>query len=100
MFNREIEKGEEAEAWLSGMKKNFPIYNYSDELKSIMAIYNLTRKYDIQWQDIKKVKGIKDCYVSWKTFKKYFKIKYISKPYYKEKPKEFYELRLGSMTMK
>ena len=29
-FNGEIEKGEEAEAWMSGMKKYFQIYNYSN----------------------------------------------------------------------
>ena len=38
MTNREVEKGEEVEAWLSGMKKYFHIYNYSDRLKSWMAI--------------------------------------------------------------
>ena len=32
MFNGEVEKGEEAEAWLSGMKKYSQIYNYSDRL--------------------------------------------------------------------
>ena len=41
-FNGEIEKGEEAESWLSGMKKYFQIYNYSNQLKARMAIYNLT----------------------------------------------------------
>jgi len=46
-FNGEVEKGEEAEAWLSGMKKYFQIYNYSNKLKSRMAIYNLTGKADI-----------------------------------------------------
>ena len=59
MFNGEIEKGEEAEAWLFGIKKYFQIYNYSDELKAKMAIYNLTGKEDIWWQEINKVKGIK-----------------------------------------
>ena len=44
MFNEEIEKGEEEEAWLSGMKKYFQIYDYSDELKEKRAIYNLTGK--------------------------------------------------------
>ena len=34
MFNGEVDKGEEAEAWLSGMKKYFQIYNYSNRLKS------------------------------------------------------------------
>ena len=38
MFNGEVEKGEEAKAWLSGMKNYFHIYNYSDTLKSWMAI--------------------------------------------------------------
>ena len=47
MFNGEVENGEEAEAWLLGMKKYFHIYNYSDRMKSWMAIYNLTRKDDI-----------------------------------------------------
>ena len=59
MFIGEIEKGEEVESWLFGMKKYFQIYNYSDELKDKMTIYNLMGKVDIWWQDIKKVKGIK-----------------------------------------
>ena len=100
MVNGEIEKGEEVEAWLSGMKKYIQIYNYLYELKVKMPIYNLTRKADIWWQDIKKVKGIKERYVTWKSFKKLFKIKYLSKQYYEDKAKEFYELRLGAMTMK
>ena len=47
-----------------------------------MTIYNLTEKYDIWWQDIKNVKSIKEHYVKWKSFKKYFKIKYLSRQYY------------------
>ena len=65
-----------------------------------MTIYNLTGKANIQWQDIKQVKRIKQCYVTWKNFKKYFKRKCLSEQYYKEKAKEFYELQLGAMTMK
>ena len=52
-FNGETKKGEEAEAWLSRMKKYFQIYNYSNQLKARMPIYNLMRKADIWWQDIK-----------------------------------------------
>ena len=47
MFNGEVEKGEEAKARLSGMNKYFQIYNYSERLKSHMAIYNLTGKANI-----------------------------------------------------
>ena len=64
MFNGEIEKGEEVETSPSGMKKYFQIYNYPDELKAKMAIYNLTRKVDIWWQDIKKIKRIKEIYTT------------------------------------
>ena len=59
MFNGEVEKGEEVKAWLSGMKKQFQIYNYLDNPKARMAIYNLTEKVDIWWQDIKRVKTLK-----------------------------------------
>ena len=59
-FNGEIEKGEEAEAWLSGMKKYFQIYNYSNQLKERMTIYNLIGKEEILWKHIKRVKGIKE----------------------------------------
>lgn len=77
-FNGEVEKGEEVEAWLSGMKNYFQIYNYSNKLKEKMAIYNLTRKVDIWWQDVKRVKNLKEKYVTWTIFKKYFKRKYLS----------------------
>ena len=60
----------------------------------------MTGKVDIWWQDIKKVRGIKERYVTWKLFKKLFKRKYLSEQYYEEKAKEFYELSLGAMTMK
>ena len=99
-FNGEIEKGKEAESWLSRMKKYFQIYNYSNQLKARMAIYNLSGKAEIWWQDLKRVKGIKEKNVNWSTFKRYFKNKFMSEQYYEERAKEFYELKLGSMTMK
>ena len=49
-----------------------------------MAIYNLTGKADICWQDIKRVKGIKEKNINWSTFKKYFKKKFLSEKYYEE----------------
>ena len=82
------------------MKKYFQIYNYYDELKDKMTIYKLNGKEYIWWKDIKKVKGIKESYVTWKTFKKLFKRMYLSEQYSEEKEKEFFELRLGEMTMK
>ena len=99
-FNGETKKGEEAESWLSGMKKYFQIYKYSNQLKAKMAIYNLTGKAYIWWQDLKRVKGIREKNINWSTFKKYFKKKFLSEQYYEERAKKFYELKLGTMNMK
>ena len=65
-----------------------------------MAIYNLTKKDDILWQDIKRIKNLKEKYLTWRVFKNYFKRKFLSEQYYEERAKEFYELKLGSMSMK
>ena len=59
MFNGEVEKGKEAEPGCLELKKYFQIYNYSDECKAKIPIYNLTGMADIWWKDINKVKGIK-----------------------------------------
>ena len=65
-----------------------------------MAIYNLMGKADIWWQELKRVKGIREKNINWSTFKKYFKKKFLSEQYYEESTKEFYELKLGTMNMK
>ena len=65
-----------------------------------MTIYNLSRKANIWWQDLKRAKGIREQEVNWSTFKRYFKKKFLFEQYYEERAKEFYELKLGSMTMK
>ena len=54
-----------------------------------MAIYSITRKEYIWWQDINKVKGIKEIYVTWKMLKNHFKIKYLSKQTMKRRTKSF-----------
>ena len=88
-FNGETEKGEEAESWLSGMRKYFHIYNFSNQLKERMAIYNLSGKTDIWWQDLKRFKGIRKKEFNWSTFKRYFKNKFLSEQYYEERAKNF-----------
>ena len=52
-----------------------------------MPIYNLTGKASIWWQDIKRVKNLKDKYLTWIVFKKYFKMKFLFEQYYKERAK-------------
>ena len=68
-------------------------------MKEKMAIFNLVRKAEIWWQDLKREKRINDKKVNWKLFTNKFKREYLSEYYYEGKAKEFYELRLGSMSM-
>ena len=45
------------------------------------------------------MKGIHENDLSWKQFEKYFKKKYLSEKYFDGKTKEFYELKLGQLTI-
>jgi hypothetical protein len=98
-FDGESRKGEEVDAWLLDIKKYFQIYNYSSNMKVRMAIYNMKGKASIWLQDLNLAKGLKEKQLEWSDFKKYFKKQYLFVTYYEIKTKEFYELRLGQMTM-
>ena len=69
-FNAETKTRAEAEPWLLGMLKDFNVYDYSNNMKSHMDIYNLNGKAKIWWQDLKLVKGLKWKNIEWKDFKK------------------------------
>ena len=43
---------------------------------------------------------MKEKYLTWRVSKKYFKRKFLYEQYYEERDKEFYELKLGSTSMK
>jgi hypothetical protein len=46
-FNGQIKKGEEAEAWLLGLKKYFRVHDFSENLKARVATFNLNGKASI-----------------------------------------------------
>jgi hypothetical protein len=94
-FDGEINKGEEAEAWLLGLKKYFGVHDFSENLKARVSTFNLNGKASIWWEDLKNVKGVHEEDLSRKQFEKYFQKKYFSEKYFDEKTKEFYELKLG-----
>jgi hypothetical protein len=56
-FDGDIKKGEEAEAWLLGLKKYFSDHDYSQNLKARITIFNLNGKASIWWEDLRNVKG-------------------------------------------
>jgi hypothetical protein len=98
-FNGEIKKGEEAEVCLLVLKKYFRVHDYSENLKARIAIFNLNGKASIWCEDLRNVKGIHEKDLSWKQLEKYFKKKYLSENYFDGKAKEFYELKLGQLTI-
>jgi hypothetical protein len=71
-FDGGSKKWEEDEAWLLDIKKYFQIYNYSNNMKVKMAIYNLKVKANIWGQDLILAKGLKEKHMEWLDFKKYF----------------------------
>jgi hypothetical protein len=98
-FDGEIKKWEEAKVWLLGLKKYFKFYDYFKNIKARITIFNLNGKASIWWENLRNVKGIHEKDLSWKQFEKYFKKKYLSEKYFDGKTKEFYELKLGELTI-
>jgi hypothetical protein len=94
-----LRRGKKQEVWLLGLKKYFRVHDYSENLKAQIAIFNLNGKASIWWEDLRNVKGIHEKDLSWKQFEKYFKKKYLSEKYFDGKTKEFYELKLGQLTI-
>jgi hypothetical protein len=98
-FNGEHKKEEDAETWLLGMKKYFQLQNYSAHAEGRIAMYQLKGKASMWWDQFVQVQHIREKEVTWKEFKRYFEKKYLTKRYYDRKMKEFFELKLGSMTI-
>ena len=57
-FDGEVE--EVAEAWLINMNKYFQVYEYSSNLKAILAIYQLREKATLWWEEVKNVHNIEE----------------------------------------
>ena len=75
------------------------MYRYDDNLRARLAIFQLSGKVALWWQEDKSVNNIRSKELSWNIFKGLFKNKYMSKWYYEEKSKEFNDLQLGTLTM-
>lgn len=81
------------------MNKYFHIYDYSENLKPGLAIYQLQGKATLWWEEIKIVWKIEEQEVTWMDFQNHFKDKYLTKWFYDEKAREFHDPRLSQLTM-
>jgi hypothetical protein len=98
-FDGEHKKDEDVETWLLGMRKYFQLHNYSSHAEGRITIYQMKGKASMWWDQLVQVQHIREKNVTWKEFKKHFEKKYLTKRYYDKKMKEFFELKLGSMTI-
>jgi N-glycosylase/DNA lyase len=62
-------------------------------------MYQLKGKASMWWDQLVQVKHFRDKDMMWKEFKRYLEKKYLTKIYYDRKMKEFFELKLGNMTI-
>jgi hypothetical protein len=99
MFDGEHQKEEDAETWFLGMRKYFQLQNYSSHAEGRIVMYQLKGKASMWWDQLVQVQHIREKDITWKEFKRYFEKKYLTKRYYDRKMKEFFELKLGSMTI-
>jgi hypothetical protein len=65
-FDGENNKGEDAYAWILGMRKYFKLHNYSSNVKAIIAAYHLQGKEFMWWDRLKLVKHLDEKIISWK----------------------------------
>jgi hypothetical protein len=98
-FDGEHKKEEDVETWLLGMRKYFQLQNYSSHAEGRIAMYQLKGKASMWWDQLVQVQHVREKDITWKEFKRYFERKYLTKRYYDRKMKEFFELKLGSMTI-
>jgi hypothetical protein len=98
-FDGEHKKDEDVEAWMLGMRKYFQLQNYSSRAEGRISIYQLKGKASIWWDQLVQVQHVREKNVTWREFKRHFEKKYLTKRYYDKKMKEFFELKLGSMSI-
>jgi hypothetical protein len=98
-FDREHKKDEDVETWMVGMRKYFQLQNYSSHVEGRISIYQLKGKTSIWWEHLVQVQHVREKNVTWREFKRHFEKKYLTKRYYDKKMKEFFELKLGSMSI-
>eukprot|EP00253_Pinus_taeda_P017334 PITA_17334 len=93
------EQEEAAKAWIINMNKYFQLYEYDNNLKARLAIFQLQGKATLWWEEVKIVKGVTEQDITWENFQRFFKERYLTERFYDEKAREFHDLQLGQITM-
>jgi hypothetical protein len=81
------------------MRKYLQLHDYPSNVETKIATYHLQGKTTMWWDQRKQAKHREENKVSWSQFKGYFQDKYLFEHYCERKMKDFFELKLGTMTM-
>ena len=72
-----MKKSQDEKAWFLGINKFFILHYYSENMKAIIAMFNLKSKVDILWEYVRNVKGIREDDLAWSEFERLFQKKYL-----------------------
>jgi hypothetical protein len=75
------------------------VNNYSSLEEGRIGIYQLKGKTSMWWDQYVQVQHIDEKKMTWREFERHFQRKCMTKRYYDKKMKEFFELKIGSMTI-
>jgi hypothetical protein len=81
------------------MNKYFLLHDYPSRVEARITTYHLQGKTTMWWDQLNQAKNLNEKRISWRQFKGYLQEKYLSEHFYERKLKEFFELKLESMTM-
>jgi len=93
IFNDESK--EATKEWLVNINKYFEIYEYNDNLKDCLEIYQLQGKANLWLEEVEAVQWVDEQGTTWENFQQWFKNKYLIEIFYDDKVIEFHDLRLG-----
>ena len=74
-FDGEMNKPRDAKAWFLGMRKYFQLPNYSSHVEGRISMYQLKGNTSMWWDHFVQVQHIREKYITWKEFKRYFEKK-------------------------
>jgi hypothetical protein len=81
------------------MKKYFQLHDYPSQVEANISTYHLQGKTTMWWDQLKKDKNLDEKRISWIQVKGYFQEKYFFEDHYERNIKDFFEIKLGTMTM-
>jgi len=88
-FDGYLNKPEDVEAWLLGLKKVFELHDYIENMKAMIVIFSLKGKVNIWWEDVKHLRDLMIEELIWHEFKRLFRKKYLLEWYYMRKANYF-----------